>query len=169
MTVKRSAKADRKTRGDAQHNSVLKQIDELNRMSMDQLRKRWKDLLGTDPGRLGRNYLIRRLAYRIQELVYGGLSREARQKLAAIADGDEADSKRPPRKRQAANLQPGTRLLRDWHGERYEVVVQEDGFLYDGKKYRSLSAVARAITGSYWSGNRFFGLTPNSKKEGSRT
>ena len=114
---------------------------------------------------MGRSYLIRRLAYRIQELVYGGLSREARQKLAAIADGDEAKSKEPPRKRQAANLQPGTRLLRDWHGQRYEVIVQEDGFLHDGKKYRSLSAVARAITGSYWSGNRFFGLKPNSKKK----
>jgi hypothetical protein len=155
-----------KTCGGSQQKSVLKQIDELNRMSMDQLRKRWKDLFGTDSGRMGRSYLIRRLAYRIQELVYGGLSREARQKLAAIADGDEAKSKEPPRKRQAANLQPGTRLLRDWHGERYEVVVQEDGFLYDGKMYRSLSAVARAITGSYWSGNRFFGLTPNSKKKG---
>ena len=56
--------------------SVLKQIDELNRMSMAELRKRWADLLGTDPGRLGRQYLIRRLAYRIQELAYGGLSQE---------------------------------------------------------------------------------------------
>jgi hypothetical protein len=166
--MNRNQKGGLKPRDDAQRKSVLKQIDDLNHMSMDQLRKRWKDLLGTDPGRLGRNYLIRRLAYRIQELVYGGLSREARQKLSSIGDGDDAKSKKPLRKRQAANLQPGTRLLRDWHGERYEVVVQEDGFLYDGKKYRSLSAVARAITGSYWSGNRFFGLTPNSKKEGSR-
>ena len=168
MKPKPSAKAGTKARGDGQQKSVLKQIDELNRMSMEQLREKWEDLFGTDPGRLGRNYLIRRLAYRIQELVYGGLSREARQKLAEIADGDEAKSKKPPRKRQVANLQPGTRLLRDWHGERYEVIVQEDGFLYDGKKYRSLSAVARAITGSYWSGNRFFGLTPNSKKDGGR-
>jgi hypothetical protein len=87
------------------------------------------------------------------------------QKLAAIADGADDDSK-APRKRQATSLQPGTRLLCDWRGQRYEVIVQEDGFLHDGKKYRSLSAVARAITGSYWSGNRFFGLTPNSKKEG---
>ena len=74
----------------------------------------------------------------------------------------------PAASRQAANLQPGTRLLRDWQGERYEV-LQEDGFLYDGKKYRRLNAVARAITGSYWSGSRFFGLTPNSKKEGRQT
>ena len=163
MTKKQAAGA--KARGNGQQNSVLKQIDELNRMSMDQLRKRWNDLLGTEPGRMGRSYMIRRLAYRIQELVYGGLSREARQKLAAIADGADDDSK-APRKRQSTSLQPGTRLLRDWRGHRYEVIVQEDGFLHDGKKYRSLSAVARAITGSYWSGNRFFGLTPNSKKNG---
>ena len=168
MKRDQSAMAGTKPRDDAQQNSVLKQIDELNRMSMDQLRKRWRDLLGTDPGRLGRHYLVRRLAYRIQELVYGGLSREARQKLASIGNGGDAKSKKPPRKRQVANLQTGTRLLRDWHGARYEVVVRENGFLYDGKTYRSLSAVARAITGSYWSGNRFFGLTPNSKKEGSR-
>jgi len=165
MKANQTALVDNKSDDRAQQNSVLRQIDELNRMSMDQLRKRWKDLLGTETGRMGRSYLIRRLAYRIQELVYGGLSREARQKLSALADGDLT---KPPRKHQAANLQPGTRLLRDWHGERYEVVVQDDGFLYDGKRYRSLSAVARAITGSYWSGNRFFGLTPNSKKEGKR-
>ena len=56
--------------------------------------------------------------------------------------------------------------MRDWRGQRYEVIVQERGFLYDGKKYRSLSAIARAITGSYWSGNRFFGLTATTTKEG---
>jgi hypothetical protein len=56
--------------------------------------------------------------------------------------------------------------MRDWRGQRYEVVVQERGFLYDGKKYRSLSAIARAITGAYWSGNRFFGLTAATTKEG---
>ena len=72
-------KAGTKPRDGAQQRSVLKQIDELNRMSMEQLRKRWVDLFGADPGRFGRNFLIRRLAYRIQELVYGGLSREARR------------------------------------------------------------------------------------------
>ena len=101
------------------------------------------------------------------ELVYGGLSQEAKRKLTAIADSTNGSTK-PAGRRQGGNLKPGTRLLRDWHGVRYEVTVQEDGFLYDGKKYRSLSAVARAITGSYWSGNRFFGLTPGSKKERSR-
>jgi len=141
--------------------TVLRQIDELNRMSMAELRKRWADLLGTDPGRLGRTYLIRRLAYRVQELAYGGLSQEARQQLKALADGPTATHGA----RQKANLSPGTRLLREWHGDRYEVVVEVGGFRYAGKLYRSLSAVARAITGSHWGGNRFFGLMPVARRK----
>ena len=143
--------------------TVLKQIDELNRMSMDQLRKRWTDLLGTELGRLGRRYLIRRLAYRIQELAFGGLSSGPRRELNKIASGSPPKAVAEARKRRKKKLHPGTRLLRDWHGERYEVTVQQDGFLYDGKRYKSLTAVARAITGSGWSGNRFFGLTSDSR------
>ncbi len=140
--------------------TVLKQIDELNRMSMVQLRKRWADLLGTDPGRLGRNYLIRRLAYRIQELAFGGLSRDARRELSATANGTPPKVVVQARKRRKMRLATGTRLLREWHGDRYEVIVKEDGFLYDSKHYKSLTAVAMTITGSRWSGNRFFGLIP---------
>lgn len=143
--------------------TVLSQIDALNRMSTAQLRNRWGELFGGEPGMLGRSYLIRRLAYRIQELAYGGLSREARKALNAIADGASVQAATRAKKRQRVNLQVGTRLLRDWHGDRYEVIVAEDGFVYDGKRYRSLSAVARAITGSYWGGNRFFGLTSGGK------
>jgi len=139
--------------------TVLAQIDALNRMSMAELRKRWADLLGTDPGRLGRKYLIRRLAYRIQELAYGGLSREARRELKAIADGAPPRAVVKARQGPRTKLQPGTRLIREWHGDRYEVTVKENGYLYDGKLYRSLSAVARAITGAHWGGTRFFGLT----------
>jgi len=149
--------------------TVLKQIDELNRMSMAELRKRWRDLLGTDPGRLGRQYLIRRLAYRIQELAYGGLSRDARRELARVANGSTPKVVAEERKRKEKVLSPGTRLLREWHGERYEVTVKADGFLYDGKLYRSLTAVARAITGSGWSGNRFFGLTPTTRSKREKT
>lgn len=143
--------------------TVLRQIDELNRMSAQQLRQRWANLFGGDASRFSRPYMIRRLAYRIQELAYGGLSREAKTTLKNLADGKPAQP--TSRKRQNVNLQPGTRLLREWHGERYEVVVEPDGFRYNGKRYRSLSAVARAITGAYWSGHRFFGLTKPAKKE----
>lgn len=137
--------------------TVLKQIDGLNKMSMAQLRKRWADLMGTDPGRLGRQYLMRRLAYRIQELAYGGLSPHARKQLEAVADGKTAKSAKPSRSKKTV-LMPGTRLLRDWHGDRYEVVVEADGYRYNGKVYRSLTAAARAITGQHTSGNLFFGI-----------
>ena len=136
--------------------TVLKQIDELNRMSMAQLRKRWADLMGTDPGRLGRQYLMRRLAYRVQELAYGGLSTQARKQLEAVADGRAGSAK--PSKSRATDLATGTRLLREWHGDSYEVIVEADGFRYPGKVYRSLTAAAYAITGQHTSGNLFFGI-----------
>jgi len=136
--------------------TVLKQIDELNQMSMAQLRKRWADLMGTDPGRLGRQYLMRRLAYRVQELAYGGLSPQARKQLETVADGKTRNGK--PSKSKKTVLMPGTRLLREWHGDRYEVIVEADGFRYNGKLYRSLTAAARAITGQHTSGNLFFGI-----------
>ena len=136
--------------------TVLRQIDELNQMSMAQLRKRWADLMGTDPGRLGRQYLMRRLAHRIQELAYGGLSPQARKQLDAAADGSTRSAK--PSKSRKTILAPGTRLLREWHGDRYEVIVEADGFRYNGKVYRSLTAAARAITGQHTSGNLFFGI-----------
>jgi len=136
--------------------TVLKQIDELNRMSMAQLRKRWADLMGIDPGKLGRQYLMRRLAYRVQELAYGGLSPQARRQLEAAADGRPRNA--TPSKSKKTILAPGTRLLREWHGDRYEVIVEADGFRYNGKLYRSLTAAAYAITGSHLSGNLFFGI-----------
>lgn len=137
--------------------TVLKQIDDLDRMSMAQLRKRWTDLLGTDPGRLGRQYLMRRLAYRIQELAYDGLSPQARKQLEAVADGRSARSTKPSQSRKTF-LATGTRLLREWHGDRYEVIVEAKGYRYNGKVYRSLTAAARAITGHHTSGNLFFGI-----------
>lgn len=137
--------------------TVLKQIDELNRMSVAQLRKRWADLMGTDPQRLGRQYLMRRLAYRIQELAYGGLSAHARKQLEAVAAGKTTRCAKPSKFRKSI-LATGTRLLREWHGDRYEVIVEADGFRYNGKVYRSLTAVARAITGQHTSGNLFFGI-----------
>ena len=145
--------------------TVLKQIEELSRMSMEQLRKRWSDLMGTEPAGFRRSYLVRRLAYRIQELAFGGLSANVRKQLAAVAEAasPEAPAKtRKGRRRQVGHqLQPGTRLLREWHGQQYEVVVREDGFLFGGKEYRSLSAIAKVITGAVWNGRRWFGISPD--------
>jgi hypothetical protein len=146
--------------------TVLTQIEELNRMSLEQLRKRWRDLMGSDPGRLARAYLVRRLAYRIQELAFGGLSASVRKQLTAIAKRaaeTEAETKTRKRRRRRNDhqLQPGTRLLREWHGQQYEVVVQDGGFLFEGKVYSSLSAIAKQITGAVWNGRRWFGVSPD--------
>jgi hypothetical protein len=127
-------------------------------MSLPTLRKKWSDLFGRDPGNLTKQYLVRRLSYRIQELTFGGMSRETREQLKAWAETPEKMRKKQPREK--TDLQPGTRLLRDWHGNRHEVTVQANGFLFKGKTYRSLSAVARAITGRHCGGRRFFGLQP---------
>jgi hypothetical protein len=142
--------------------SVLRQINELQRMSLNELRKKWLDLFGTGPGKLSKQYLTRRLAYRVQELTYGGLSKSTREKLASWTEDPKQAEKKTVREK--TSLQLGTRLLRDWRGERYEVIVQEDGFVFQGKKYRSLSAISRSITGRHINGRRFFGLQPCSKK-----
>lgn len=143
--------------------TVLRQLDELNGMALPALRKRWQDLFGKDPGQLSRAYLVRRLAYRIQELAYGGLSRPARRELTAIANG--AVPQAVTRPKRALRIQPGTRLVRTWHGDRYEVIAQEKGFLYDGQLYRSLSAVAKAITGTNWNGFLFFGIKKKERRQ----
>jgi hypothetical protein len=142
--------------------SVLRQINEIQRMSLNDLRKKWVDLFGTDPAKLSKQYMTRRLAYRVQELTYGGLSKSSREKLASWAEDPKQAKKKTVREK--TSLQLGTRLLRDWHGERYEVIVQEDGFLFQGKRYRSLSGISRAITGRHINGRRFFGLQPSGKK-----
>lgn len=146
--------------------SLLHQINEIQRMSLTELKKKWIDLFGSDPGKLSKQYMTRRLAYRVQELTFGGLSKQTRDKLTAIAENPEQIERKTVREMSA--LQPGTRLLRDWHGDRYEVVVQEDGFLFQGKTYRSLSAIARTITGRHCGGRRFFGLQPSSGKGSSK-
>lgn len=142
--------------------SVIRQINEIQRMSLNELRNKWVGLFGTDPAKLSKQYMVRRLAYRVQELTHGGLSQATREKLACWAENRmQAENKTV---REKTSLQQGTRLLRDWHGERYEVIVQEDGFLFQGKTYRSLSAIARSITGRHCGGRRFFGLQPSSTK-----
>jgi hypothetical protein len=100
------------------------------------------------------------IGYKLQEQKLGGLSRGTRSLLreVAVRAGEGRSTKPPPRK-----LTPGTRLVRDWHGVGHTVVVTEDGFEYDGKHWRTLTAVARAITGAHWNGPLFFGLTKRAK------
>ena len=114
------------------------------------------DLYGKPAPAFSRSYLISRLSYRIQELAYGGLKPATRAKLDALADGLDP---RQARKRAPARLVAGTRLCRGWQGVEYVVTVLHDGgFDWQGRRYASLSAVARAITGTRWNGPLFFGL-----------
>ncbi len=148
--------------------TVLQQVTELSGMAYSTLKDRWRSLYGTDPPAYKREHMIRRLAYRIQELAYGGLSDAAKEQLAQIAGadnfGDQATRKKR-RKVKSTQPLPGTRLIREWRGVQHEVTAVTGGFEYQGRPYRSLSAVAKAITGSHWSGPQFFGLRTAKKTE----
>ena len=141
--------------------SVLRQLATLNTMTLEQLREKWLDLYGSDPPQYKRQFLIKRLAYRIQELFYGGLSEDAKTRLVQIAQHDpvaRVDVRVSEESQSKNGILPGTRFVRIWKGCRYEVLAQEKGFEYDGRIFRSLSAVAREITGTRWNGRLFFGL-----------
>jgi hypothetical protein len=115
----------------------------------------WRQLYDREPPGFSRNYLVSRLAYRIQELAYGGLKPATRAKLDALADGLDPKA---ARKRIVNGPIVGTRLVREFQGREYTVAVLNDGFEWEGRRYKSLSAVARAITGTRWNGLTFFGV-----------
>ena len=120
------------------------------------LKERWRGLYGSPPPRqISRKLLLYAVAYRMQEQVLGGLDLATRRHLDEAAE--ELCAGRAP-SNGSKGPAPGTRLLREWHGEMHEVVVLEKGVDYRGEVFPSLSAVARAITGARWSGPRFFGL-----------
>ena len=138
-------------------------------LSLDQLRVRWRKLFRRPaPAHLPRYLLFRVIACRIQANALGDLDKEAVRFLDAVAAdwqkrraAGETNSKRPPPVPPVParrSLKPGTILAREYAGELQRVVVLEDGFAWNGKPYRSLSEVARAITGTNWNGPRFFGL-----------
>jgi len=122
-----------------------------------ELLERWHALYGKPaPPHISRPILVRAIAYCMQEQVYGGLKPATRRFLQRVAE--EIRSGGPITSVPSPTLKPGTRLLREWNGTTHEVIVLEDGVLFRGKRHRSLSEVARLITGSRWSGPRFFGL-----------
>jgi hypothetical protein len=135
-------------------------LSRLPRLDIGELREEWRGLYKTDASpHLSRELLIRAVAYRMQEVALGGLRPEPQRQLRQIAmelkqTGSAAMRFRP-------QLKPGTRLIREWQGQTYEVMVFDDGFSWQGTQYRSLSAVARKITGTAWSGPLFFGLKQN--------
>jgi hypothetical protein len=138
--------------------SVPAQLAALPGKSIAELRDLWRELYQSEPPLYNRAFLVKRLAYRIQELVYGGLSARTVARLDALADEEEARLQGKPRRRITDRPVAGTCLVREWQGVEHHVMVLVDGFEYQGRTYRSLSAVARAITGTQWNGPLFFGL-----------
>lgn len=132
-------------------------LDELSKLGALELRAEWTKIYrATAPRHISRDLLLRGIAYRLQERMYGGLKPSTLKRLKGIAEGLENDSKEKPL--PTASLKPGVRLLREWKGETQIVEVLPKGFAWKGGTYRSLSAIARAITGTQWSGPDFFGL-----------
>jgi hypothetical protein len=138
-------------------NTVLARLAELKTLPIPQLKQQWRDLFDTEPPPFNRRFLESRLAYRIQELAYGGLKPETIQRLEALAEDLESDQPGQPR-RSAGRPFSGTQLVRDWQGTEHRVTVVDGGFEYRGRPFKSLSAIARAITGTRWNGWTFFGL-----------
>ncbi len=138
---------------------VITRLAALPVMGIDELKGQWRQLYGTEPPRTSRQFIESRLAYRIQELAYGGLKPETKARLRALAseidEGGSGSSRKP---REERRLLPGTRLLREWQGVEHTVTVLDTGFEWQGRPYGSLSSVARAITGTRWNGWLFFGL-----------
>jgi hypothetical protein len=135
----------------------LGQLAALKTAPIGALRQKWRDLFEREPPLHNRRYLESRLAYRIQELAFGGLKPETIERLEALADRLEGKN---GRRRRAVERRPiaGTRLIREWKGAEHCVTVRDEDFEYQGRPYTSLSAIARAITGTRWNGWVFFGI-----------
>jgi hypothetical protein len=130
--------------------AIEAEIAHLRSLALDALRRHWRVIFGrTPPADLSKDLLGRMIAYRLQERAFGGLDRESLRFLHGLARHGGS-----PRRR----LKPGTVLVRDYQGQRHTVTVVCDGFDWQGATYPSLSAIARAITGTAWSGPRFFAL-----------
>jgi hypothetical protein len=138
--------------------SVLTRVAALKTLPIPQLKQQWRDLFESEPPPYNRRFLEHRLAYRIQELAYGGLKPATVKRLRELAE--ELDGGDPSRRRRhhQDRPMPGTRLIREWQGIEHCVTVRDDDFEYQGRPFKSLSAIARAITGTQWNGWLFFGL-----------
>jgi hypothetical protein len=136
---------------------VAKALVRLSELTIFELRGEWRRLHRTPPPmRLSRDLLTRGITYKLQERAYGGLSMATARKLEQAAAGPPSRGSVTPA--PPISLRPGARLVREWHAVTQMVLIHADGIEWRGQRYRSLSLVARKITGARWSGPRFFGL-----------
>jgi len=162
--------------------SIEHEIDVLRTMKATALRAKYREVFGQESRSSNRQFLFRRIAWRLQAIAEGGLSERARQRALEIADeadlriraprgfGREVSTRQPSRalapeigRPTTRRLKPGTILTRQFENRRIVVTVREGGFEYESRQYRSLSAIAREITGTRWNGLLFFGLTERSR------
>ncbi len=158
--------------------NVIRRIHALRQMTVAELRGEWNRLFGEPTRSRNRDYLFRRLAWRMQEIEHGGLSDCAKTRMAELVSGTAARARTPREALDAATVAnqpkadpvsgpkrdprlpaPGTVISRTYRGRELRLLVLDDGFELDGAHYRSLSEAARAVTGSRWNGRLFFGLT----------
>ena len=138
--------------------SLVARVAALKTSPTPDLKQMWREMFLTEPPPFNRRFLETRLAYRIQELAYGGLKPDTVRRLEKL--GEEMDGGRVDVRKRPANDRPipGTRLIRDYQGIEHCVTVRDNDFEYQGRPYKSLSEIARAITGTQWNGVVFFGL-----------
>jgi hypothetical protein len=134
---------------------LASELNRLATMKPEELRSRWREVYRSVAPEIGPDLLRRGIAYRLQERGQGSLTsstrREIERQIKRLGKDDGASV-------SARSLKPGTRLVRSWRGKMHQVLVLEDGFEFDGRRYGSLTQIASDITGAHWSGPRFFGL-----------
>ena len=138
---------------------LSEKLTALAELDMASLRREWRRLYRSHPPLdIRRDLLVLAIAWKLQNKVYGGLTAAQKRKLAGI--GEELRKNGDLSGSPAIHMKPGLRLVREWRGETHTVLVLDDGFEWNGKRRRSLSAIAREITGTQRSGPCFFGLKP---------
>jgi hypothetical protein len=144
---------------------LASQLERLHALNSAELRARWQTLFGAEPPpKLRSSLLLQGIAYRLQERAFGGLKPATVRWLERIADDATARRQVAPILKKI-RINVGTVLIREWHGTKHQVIVLNDGFLFRTERFRSLSQIARAITGSRWSGPLFFGLKAARKEQ----
>ena len=151
--------------------SLMDEVGSLRKLTVGGLRERYLELFGEESASRNKDYLFKRIVYRLQERKYGGLTPEARARAALLAEDapirrrlraheERTDlARKPPESSRDPRLPPpGAEIRRTFKGVEHVVTVLEDGFLYQGRKYKTLTKIAKEITGTKWNGYGFFGL-----------
>lgn len=138
--------------------SVLKRITKLQNMSLKELEEIWRTMFDASPEILSRKYIIAKLAYKIQEQVYGDLDEETENKIRNCAKEVTKEKTVTAKKTRKFSPMIGTKIVKEYREKIHEIMVVNEGFSYEGAVYKSLSAIATKIAGTKWNGLKFFGV-----------